>query len=290
MTIVPGFGLRVSAPGRARKNRSIPTTAPRALACVSVFDIVPVLLYHSVADDPVGDPRFAVSRATFEQHIQAIEASGRKTVNISDLAAGYREQQPFAEPVMAVTFDDGYADTYEAAIALLDRGLQSTVYITTSEVDARHRLTCSQVAELAHLPQIELGAHAVHHRYLDELRDGEIVEEVGPSKIELEEIAQAAVDSFAYPHGAYDRRVRRAVIEAGYSSAAAVKNATSHAADDPYAIARWTVTAGTSAVRIAQILAGDNVPRAWARERGRTRAYRAVRRGRRRLATIAART
>ena len=45
--------------------------------------------------------------------------------------------------------------------------------------------------------------------------------------------------TFAYPHGAYDKRVRQAVIDAGYVSAAAVKNAFSHPADDPYAIAAW---------------------------------------------------
>jgi hypothetical protein len=92
------------------------------------------------------------------------------------------------------------------------------------------------------------------------------------------------VHSFAYPHGVYDRRVRQAVITGGYRSAVAVKNAVSHPADDPFAIARWTVTAGTPASRIAQVLEGESVPVAWSHERVRTRAYRMVRRGRRRLA------
>ncbi len=103
---------------------------------------------------------------------------------------------------------------------------------------------------------------------------------------QLEDMTQGADDSFAYPQGAYDRRVRRAVIDAGYTSAAAVKNAISHANYDPFAIARWTVTAGTPASRLAQILEGENVPRAWPGERVRTRAYRTVRRTRRRLARM----
>jgi hypothetical protein len=94
------------------------------------------------------------------------------------------------------------------------------------------------------------------------------------------------VRSFAYPHGAYDERTRKAVVDAGYGSAAAVKNAISHADDDPFAIARWTVTAGTPAARIAAVLEGEGVPRAWVRERLRTRAYRGARRRRRRIAVV----
>lgn len=254
-----------------------------------IYNTIPVLLYHSVGDDPAGDPRFAVSSSTFAQHVDAIAAAGRATLLISELAIMLREGRPPKQPVMAITFDDGYADTYQAAIALLDRGLQSTIYITTSEVDARDRLNRSQVAELASLSRIEVGAHAVHHYHLDELRERELAKEIGPSKTELEEMARMGVGSFAYPYGAHDGRVRRAVIDAGYTSATAVKDAISHVDDDPYAIARWTVTAGTPPSLVSEILAGESAPRAWSRERVRTRAYRAVRRGRRRVATLALR-
>jgi peptidoglycan/xylan/chitin deacetylase (PgdA/CDA1 family) len=251
-----------------------------------VNDIIPVLLYHSVDDEPARDPRFAVSPATFKAHIDAIQDSGRVTVRISDLATAMREKRPSSERVVAVTFDDGFADTYDAVHLLLDRGLRSTVYVITGEVGAPGRLTSSQVAELASISQIEIGAHSVHHPYLDELGHRALADETELSKGQLEDMTQGPIDSFAYPHGAYGKRVRQAVIDAGYSSAVAVKNAISHAADDRFAIARWTVTAGTSASRIAEILEGENVPRAWARERVRTCAYRTVRRGRRRLATV----
>ena len=44
----------------------------------------------------------------------------------------------------------------------------------------------------------------------------------------------------------------------------------------------WDTTAG----RIAQVLEGTDVPRAWRNERVRTRAYRSVRRMRRRVARM----
>ena len=247
------------------------------------MSIIPVLLYHSVNDDPGDSARFTVSRPAFESHADAIRASGRSTLRISDLASALRGERPLPERAAAITFDDGYEDTFAAVHSLRERDLSATVYITTGEVGTSNRLTGSQVAELAQMSSIEIGAHAVRHRYLDELDDHELAEEVNLSKVELEDLTQVAIGSFAYPHGAYDQRVRHAVVDAGYSSAAGVKNALSHAADDPFAIARWTVTAGTPASRIAQVLRGQGVPLAWSQERVRTRAYRSARRSRRRL-------
>jgi hypothetical protein len=58
---------------------------------------------------------------------------------------------------------------------------------------------------------------AVRHRRLDHLDEGELTDEVRLSKSELGHLIQAARLS----HGAFDRRVREAVIEADYRSAAA---------------------------------------------------------------------
>jgi peptidoglycan/xylan/chitin deacetylase (PgdA/CDA1 family) len=247
--------------------------------------LIPVLLYHSVHDRP--EPRdrpYTVSRACFAAHADVISASGRVAMHVSELADGLRGLRPLPDRPLALTFDDGFADNYEAVEVLLARDLPSTVYVTTGAVGSRGRLSRAAVADLARLPSVELGAHGVHHRHLDELDAPELDREVGASKLQLEDLIQIAVNSFAYPHGSYDRRVRETVIRAGYRSAAAVKNAISHAGDDPYAIARWTVTRATPPARIAQILEGDGIPLAWADERLRTRAFRTVRRKRRRFA------
>jgi peptidoglycan/xylan/chitin deacetylase (PgdA/CDA1 family) len=249
-------------------------------------DVIPVLLYHSV-NDHAGprDRPYSVSRACFAAHAEAVRASGRVAMRMSELAEGLRSERPLPQRPVAVTFDDGFADTYDAVEVLLEHDMSSTVYVTTGAVGTRDRLSCEEVAELAQSPAVELGAHGVRHRYLDELDDHELTEEIGGSKAHLEDMAQIGVSSFAYPHGAYDARAREAVIRAGYSCAAAVKNAVSHAADDPFAIARWTVTRGTPASRIAQVLEGEGLPRAWVGERRRTRAFRTVRRQRRRMTT-----
>ena len=230
-------------------------------------DVIPVLLYHSVNDNPLRDRRYAVSRNDFAAHVEAVRASGRVPVRITDLAAGLRSERPLPERPVAVTFDDGFSDNYGAVELLLASDISATLYVPSGAVGAPDRLSRSAVAELARLPSVEVGAHGVRHLYLDELGNRELADEIRVSKARLEDLTQVRVDSFAYPHGAYDRRARQAVVSAGYRSAAAVKNAVSHRGDDPFAIARWTVTRGTSASRIAEILDGDGVPRAWPHER-----------------------
>ena len=245
---------------------------------------IPILLYHSVNERASArDRRWTVSRHEFASHLDAISASGRTAMTATQIADGLRQERALPLRPIGITFDDGFADNYEALAGLVGRGLAATLYITTGEIGARDRLAARELAELAELAAVELGSHAVRHRRLDELDEGELAAEVGDSKAQLEDVVQASVDSFAYPHGAYDGTVRGAVVAAGYRSAAAVKNALSHDRDDPFAIARWTVTAGTPAVRIAEVLEGRAVPRAWLDDRLRTRAYRAARRGRREL-------
>jgi peptidoglycan/xylan/chitin deacetylase (PgdA/CDA1 family) len=249
-----------------------------------VRTFIPVLLYHSVNyRAAVDDREWTVSPGEFASHLNVVAASGRTPVTLGAIADALRRERPLPPRPVAITFDDGFADSYEALTAVADRGLVATIYITTGEIGAASRLTPSQVAEVATWAAVDVGAHAVSHRRLDELGQGDLEEEVTASRQWLEDVSQTRVESFAYPHGAYDGRVRRAVVAAGYRSAAGVKNALSHERDDPFAIARWTVRAGTPATRVAEVLDGKRVPSAWARERLRTRAYRWARRGRRRV-------
>jgi peptidoglycan/xylan/chitin deacetylase (PgdA/CDA1 family) len=249
--------------------------------------IIPVLLYHSVGDDqPPNDAWGAVSWEQFRAHVELIAASGRNSLTVSMLASMLRGERPLVDRPVALTFDDGYADTYEAIELLRRRGLCTTVYVTTGEIGTPRRLSDEQIATLARLPRVEVGAHGVRHRRLDELNDSELQYEVRASKWTLEQLTSRTVGSFSYPHGAYDERVRAAVITAGYKSATSVKNALSHPGDDSFAIARFTVTASVPTGRIWEVLEGKRVPLAWTGERLRTRAYRVLRRSRHRLSAV----
>lgn len=251
-------------------------------------DHIPVLLYHSVSDSPHhAIAGFSTGVAEFASHVRAIVESGREAIAFGELAARLDAgDSALLDNVVCVTFDDGWDDNLAAARVLADAGVPATFFVTSGFVDHHSMLTTAELREMAELPGVEIGAHSVSHPYLDELDDEALYHEVRASRQWLRGALGSEVTTFAYPHGAHGPRVRRAVIDAGYGSAAAVKNAISHAGDDVFAVARWTVTDRHGAEDIRAVLAGERGERAWSGERLRTRAFRYYRRMRRSLRNL----
>ncbi len=243
---------------------------------------IPILLYHSVSDHSNHDT-FTVPPALFDEHVRAVSDAGRTALTLSELANVLNGKRSLPSRPVLVTFDDGFADTRSAVELLLGAGLKATVFVTSGWIGQEGMLASTDVRELAALSEVEVGAHSVTHPRLDELDAAHLANEIVDSRSILEDIAQTPIGSFAYPHGSYDSRTRTAVIDAGFSAAAAVKNALSHTKDDAYALARVTITTSTSSHKLEKLLAGSGAPLAWKRERLRTRGYRSVRRLRRSL-------
>lgn len=119
-------------------------------------------------------------------------------------------------PLVQLTFDDGWRGTLEVAGPLLaDRGLQALVFVTTGLIGAPHFLTR---AALADLPAVNLhvGSHTVSHRFLNELPDDEVRQEMLQSRQTLEDIVGYSVEAVSIPNGAADERVVRIAEECGY--------------------------------------------------------------------------
>jgi peptidoglycan/xylan/chitin deacetylase (PgdA/CDA1 family) len=243
----------------------------------------PVLLYHSIAQHPMpGFERWTTDPAEFQQHIDLIRASGRSPLTVTALAAALRSGELPERPV-AITFDDGFADNLAAVERLNRAGLPATVYVTSDYIGKSGMFDADGLRALAAVPGVEIGAHSVSHPRLDELGRSDVIREIRVSRSRIEELLGTEVVSFAYPHGAHDQRVMAEVTAAGFSSAAAVRDALSHDQDNPLRIARLTIEATTTQAQVEQALNGRGFPVAPLRERPQTMAYRYFRRGRRML-------
>lgn len=267
-------------------------------------DVAPVLLYHSITDDPPSwIAPFTVSPATFVRHLELLQRSGREAITVSELMHRRRVGEDCSATV-AITFDDGFADFAEAALPRLsEAGLPATLYVTTGALRGRptvrawEPLARSALLSWRQLPDIEsagveLGAHTRTHAQLDLLPRGVARDEIQRSKTELEQALGHGVESFAYPHGHGGRRDRELARGAGFTSACAVRNALSPANDDPFRLARLTVTAGTSDATLAAWLHGRGAPVGQSRDRWQAAAGRGVRRlqPRHRLVTLSEET
>jgi peptidoglycan/xylan/chitin deacetylase (PgdA/CDA1 family) len=252
---------------------------------------VPILLYHSVEDDPpTWIAPYTVSPATFRAHLDAVVASGRTPLTVSQYVDGMAGKSPLPERAVLVTFDDGFADTLTAAApALAERRLPATVYVTTGALRERggvHHITrlgsANMLArrDLGELEAcgLEIGSHSHTHPPLDVVPSLQAVIEIADSKAILEDALGHDVRSFAYPHGYHDRRVKGMVTGAGYDSGAAVRNALSSPGDDSLALARLMVMADTSLTTIESWLCGAGARIAPFRERLATKVWRVRRR------------
>jgi peptidoglycan/xylan/chitin deacetylase (PgdA/CDA1 family) len=219
---------------------------------------IPVLLYHSVSDQT--GSLFVTSPERFAEYTRAIVAAGRTGMTASQFAGCLHGNAQWPSKPIVVTLDDGHLDSVDALELLAANGIPATVYVSTSLVGLPGRLDAAGLRYLADLPQIEIGAHSVHHNRLDELPPRAVEREIRDSRKFLEDATQRPIDSFAYPFGAYNQRVRDIVVDAGFESAAAVKGALSRPGDDPHAFARLAVLSTTTARTLAHWMDGLAAP------------------------------
>ena len=256
------------------------------------MSLLPILLYHSVNDDPPGwIAPFTVTRRAFAGQLDAVVASGRTVVTADAIVAALRGGPPLPDRAVALTFDDGFQDFEHTALPLLaERSLPATLFVTTGALAPLNRsvlpratmLTLGQVSGLAR-SGVGIGAHSHLHEQLDTLPHAAALRELTRPKMILENALGREVDLFAYPHGYNDARVRRLTYEVGYRGAFAVRDAFSTELDDAFRIARLTVRAGTDCARVEAWLGGSGAPTARAREAARTIAWRFYRQRRARM-------
>lgn len=132
---------------------------------------------------------------------------------------------PEGPPRAALTFDDGFRSVHSEALPVLDElGVPATVYVVSDRVGGDNRwpgqgkvprfelLSWSELAELRDAG-FAIGCHTANHVRLDRLAEAEWGRELEDSKRVLADELGTDVRHFAYPYGAYDRRVLQRVSE-----------------------------------------------------------------------------
>jgi peptidoglycan/xylan/chitin deacetylase (PgdA/CDA1 family) len=208
------------------------------------------------------------------EQLSALVAAGYRLIGLSEAVDLRRAGS--AEPVVALTFDDGYADFLHAGLPVLsDLGATATLYVSVGHLGepaawlGAHApafgplLTWEQVREVA-AAGVEIGSHSLLHHPLDVLPPAQLAHEVHSSRDELADRLGVAVRSFCYPHGYHGRAVRAVVAEAGHDNACEVGRRLYTAGDDPLAIPRLQPTpdhSGQDLLRLAREGAPRLVPR-----------------------------
>jgi peptidoglycan/xylan/chitin deacetylase (PgdA/CDA1 family)/CelD/BcsL family acetyltransferase involved in cellulose biosynthesis len=107
-----------------------------------------VFCYHRVNEDD--DPFFpAISPRLFEEQIRFV-SSHYRVVTLDEMLLNLDDGP--AEPVIAITFDDGYEDNYRNAFPILQRyGVPATIFVATGMIDSGEELWFEQLARALQL-------------------------------------------------------------------------------------------------------------------------------------------
>jgi peptidoglycan/xylan/chitin deacetylase (PgdA/CDA1 family) len=252
--------------------------------------MVPVLMYHQIADDSEALDGLAVAPRMFAAHLEYLHDCGATTSQAWVAAKLLGEERPLAASDVVLTFDDGFADFYEKGLPVLrDYGFTATVYVTTgwiqdSTVVAEtprpgRMLSWSQIKELAD-EGIEIAAHSHSHPQLDQISTRLLEGELRRSKALLEDFLGRTVPGMAYPFGYSSKRVRAMAAAAGYDYGCVVANRMPTVPLDPFAFPRLTVKRSTSFKTFEQIAHAKRISRSFWKERTLTKGYAVVRRSR----------
>ncbi len=223
-----------------------------AIAAAAVFTVnyfrhnyvVPVLMYHSVKQEVPAGNRLIVSSAAFDRQMEFLKRNHYNVVPLEEVVRLVKGKQAVPARTVVITFDDGYADNYSVAFPVLKKyGIPATIFIIVNEVGRPGMLTWEQIRIMRDSGLISFGSHTLNHPYLVDVTSlEELKKELIGSRRVLEEKLGRPVNTFCYPGGGFNQRVRQAVIDAGYTAAVASNPGKRFANDDLFALKRLRIS------------------------------------------------
>jgi peptidoglycan/xylan/chitin deacetylase (PgdA/CDA1 family) len=235
---------------------------------------LPALMYHSVSATagPLRD--LAVPPRRLDEHLSALTDAGYRLVGLSE-ALDLRDAG-VTDPLVALTFDDGYRDFLTAGVPALEKaGARATLYASVGHLggsagwlgrrasDFGPMLTWDELSAVA-AAGVEIGNHGLIHHPLDVLPGRQLRDEIVVARDRLEQHLRHPVRSFAYPHGYNGRRVRGVVAWAGHDNATEVGRRLHTAFEPRFAVPRLQpLPSHSGADLVALCTAGESglVPR-----------------------------
>ena len=171
---------------------------------------LPILMYHSIADEPeehVSPYYRTVTRPElFAAHLAWLRAEGYEVLGLRAALEKFKRADSPSARLAAITFDDGFRDFYTAALPALRRHqCGATMFLPTAFIGQERRsfkgrecMTWDEVRE-AQRDGIEFGSHTVNHPKLYELDLPRLRVELQDSRTVMEAELSRPVRSFAYP-------------------------------------------------------------------------------------------
>jgi peptidoglycan/xylan/chitin deacetylase (PgdA/CDA1 family) len=221
------------------------------------MQIIPILMYHNIGVPPSGARlrNLYVRKGAFARQMFLLRMLGYQGLSMSD-AMPYLRGEKIGR-VAVITFDDGYVDTLEKALPILQKySFSATCYFISqrngqyndwdaASLNVRKPLMSNDQICAWHSAGMEVGAHSRTHPRLTNCSDAELKNEISGSKSDLEMLTGNTVSQFCYPYGDLDERVSSAVHHAGFVAATTTQRGRVREGDNPMLFRRILVSGST---------------------------------------------
>lgn len=237
---------------------------------------VPILMYHEVDPRDTVAERYTVTTQRFREHMMHLRDEGYQTLSLEQ----YRRQlssgaKAATAKQIIITFDDNHISHYSICTPILkELGLTATFFIVSSFLDTTpDLLTRSQLREMKQAG-MSIESHSHTHRFLDDLSDVDLQDELATSRRVLEESVGAEVRYISCPGGRYDGRTLDGAPRVGYHGVCTSVPGLNPSVSNrwPKALYRFLISATTSVDTFAKIAGGERnyVRREVFRDRAKT--------------------
>ena len=217
-----------------------------------------VLMYHKVNDIPENPTTVPIWQ--FDEQLEQLGGLGYSVVGIEEVIDHYTRGEHLPERAVLITFDDGYRDTLENALPILQKhGYPAVIFVPVAymedETPLPHEthlvergmrnptLDWDLMRELDR-SGVRVESHGIAHRPLAEVTLDEAVREIAVSKLKLEEQLRRPVRAYAYVKGseAHFHPVHESILkQAGYEIAFTSISRSNGAETNPFRLGRYNV-------------------------------------------------
>jgi peptidoglycan/xylan/chitin deacetylase (PgdA/CDA1 family) len=218
-----------------------------------------IVYYHRVVDGRKGGiiSKISVDRRNIEEQLKYYSMNF-SIIPMDKAVELLKSKERLDRKYLVITFDDGYQDNYQNALPILRKaGFVATVFVTSGKLNQSWRwekergrpearvLSEQQIRQLA-AAGWDIGSHTMTHKRLTQESMKVVQAELENSRTALEKIVARPVRSFAYPFGAFNTAVAKAVQSAGYDAAVTTLPGTSDCKGGFYTLPRYRVNGNHS--------------------------------------------
>jgi peptidoglycan/xylan/chitin deacetylase (PgdA/CDA1 family) len=164
--------------------------------------------------DPVRNKRLVALLLTLVVTLSTAAAARPSTEALRVPATGWGPTVtpvPAKRKTVALTFDDGPSKYTPRILAVLDRHQIKATFCMLGDQAAEHRHVARQVARAGH----RICNHTRHHKNLRRLSSKDARKEIADAQAQIRAATGVTPETFRFPYGASDARVRKLVKAAG---------------------------------------------------------------------------